>query len=77
MEVNTRAVYACSRIGVGYVPLKKLCGYMNMPPPMAKTGYDYICNKIKDTCKKQLLRKACPMQRKLSVLGKKLLSGYQ
>ena len=51
MEVNTRAVYACRGIGIGYTPLTKLCGYMNMPPPMAKTGYNYLSNVLKDACK--------------------------
>ena len=32
MEVNIRIVYGCRAIGVGYEPLKKLCGYLNVCP---------------------------------------------
>ena len=47
MEINVRAVYAFRSIGVGYMPLTKLCGLLNMPAPMTKTGYEGLSNSIK------------------------------
>ena len=40
MEVNVRSIYAM-RCGVGHQGLQKLCGIMNMPPPVA-----YISSKV-------------------------------
>ena len=34
MEVKVRAVYDFRSTVVGYIPLTKLCGFLNMPPPM-------------------------------------------
>ena len=34
MEINVRAVYGFQSIGVDHIPLTKLCGFLNMPPPM-------------------------------------------
>lgn len=47
MEVNVRAVYGFRSIGIGHALIKKLCGYLNMPPPMQKSAYDDISNRIK------------------------------
>jgi len=46
MEVNIRAIYGF-RIGIGFSLLSKLCGFLNMPPPMAKDSYDHTSNRIK------------------------------
>lgn len=47
MEVNIRAVYGFRCIGVGYSLISKLCGFLNMPQPMAKESYDHLANRIK------------------------------
>jgi len=51
MEVNARAVYGFRSIGIGYALLTKLCGFLNMPPPMTKAGYDKMANRIKGASK--------------------------
>ena len=47
MEINIRAVYGFRRIGIGHSLLTKLCGFLNMPTPMAKESYDHTSNRIK------------------------------
>ena len=42
MEINVRAVYSFQSIGVGHTSLTKLCGFLNMAPPMTKNAYDLI-----------------------------------
>lgn len=51
MEINTRAVYGFRSIGVGHASLTKLCGKLNMPPPMSQSSYNYTANLIKSACK--------------------------
>ena len=51
MAVNIRMVYGCRAIEVGYQPMKKLCCYLNMPPPMSSSNYDKISNSLKDAAK--------------------------
>ena len=50
MEVNARAVYGFRNIGIGFALITKLCGSLNMPPPMTKSIYDDMSNKIKRYC---------------------------
>ena len=40
MEMHVRDVYGFRSIGVGHTPLTKLCGFLNMPPPMTKNAFD-------------------------------------
>ena len=51
MEINVRTIYSFRNIGIGHVLILKLCGYLNMPPPMAKDSYDHTANRIKVACK--------------------------
>ena len=37
MEINNRAVYGTRSIGISFLLLPKLCGFLNMPPPMTQT----------------------------------------
>ena len=46
MEVNLRSVYATRRCGVGYKGLQKLCGVMNLPPPVTSKNYDNLSTKL-------------------------------
>ena len=47
MEVNIRVIYGFRNIGIGFSLLSKVCGFLNMPQPMAKDSYDHISNRIK------------------------------
>ena len=47
MEINVRAVYDFRSIGVGHTPLTKLCGILNMPPPMTQNAYNGLSYSIK------------------------------
>ena len=38
MEINVRAVHGFRSIEVGHTTLIKLCGFLNMPPPMTKNA---------------------------------------
>ena len=51
MDVNLRAVYGMRAIGVGYIPLKKLYCYLNMPEPISSDNYDNISKTVKDLTK--------------------------
>ena len=51
MEINIRAVYGFRHIGIGFSLLSKLCGILNMPPPMAKSSYENMSNIVKSACK--------------------------
>ena len=44
--INVRAVNSFRSIGVSYTPLTKLCGFLNMPPPMTKNAYDDLSYSI-------------------------------
>ena len=39
-EIKIRAICGFQSIGVRHTPLTKLCGFLNMPPPMTKSTYD-------------------------------------
>ena len=58
MEMNVRDVYGFRIIGVGHTPLTKLCGFLNMPPPMTKNAYDglsyWITAAFKQVAKKSM-----------------------
>jgi hypothetical protein len=41
-EINARSVVAMREIGKGHSVLEKLCGYLNMPPPMNVTVFNDI-----------------------------------
>ena len=47
VEINVRAIYGYRRIRIGHTPLTKLCGFLNMPPPMTKNAYDDLSYSIK------------------------------
>jgi len=70
MEVNIRAVYACRSIGVGHTGLIKLCGYMNMPPPMTSDNYACLSNSIKTSSK-------LVAEKTMIEAGKQLLNGKE
>ena len=55
-EINIRAVYGFLSIGVGHIPLTKLCGFLNMPPPLTKNVYDGLSYSIK-VASKQIAEK--------------------
>ena len=44
MEINARGVYGTRSIGIGFWLLSKLCGFLNMPPPMTQTSYNNMSN---------------------------------
>ena len=44
--VNVRSVYAMRRCGVGHSGLEKVCGIMNLAPPVASKSYAALSNKI-------------------------------
>ena len=44
--INMRCVYTMARCGVGHTGLEKLCGFMNMPPPMVRKLFDKLSNNI-------------------------------
>ena len=44
-------VYGCRTVGAGYQALRKLCGHLNMPPPMTQDSYDNISNVIKEAAR--------------------------
>ena len=52
MEVNLRSVYATRRCGVGHKGLQKLCGVMNLPPPVTRKNYDNLSNKLGEVVEK-------------------------
>ena len=39
-EIKVRAICGFQSIGVAHTLLTKLCGSLNMPPPMIKNTYD-------------------------------------
>ena len=45
-DINIRAVYATRHCGVGLSGLTKLCGLLNMPPPITQHSYDNINKKL-------------------------------
>ena len=47
MEITVRAVNVLRSIGVRHTPLTKLCGFLNMPPPMTKNAFDDLSYLIK------------------------------
>ena len=47
MKINVKSVYGVRSIGVGHAPLFKLCGFLNMPLPTTKNGYDDLSYSIK------------------------------
>ena len=58
MEMHVRDVYGFRSIGVGHTPLTKLCGFLNMPPPMTKNAYGglsyWITAAFKQVAKKSM-----------------------
>lgn len=46
LEINQRAVYASRALGIGHAGLEKMCGFLNMPPPMTMSNYDKISDKF-------------------------------
>ena len=48
---KTRAVYAMRTVDCGHNVLEKLCGYLNMPKPMAEKNYNKLSNKITKSTK--------------------------
>ena len=69
MEINARAVCGTQRIGIGFLLLSKLCGFLNMPPSVTQTSYNNMSNIIKAASKsvaEKSMSDACsslPMQR--------------
>ena len=57
MEINVRAAYSFQSIGVGHTSLTKLCGFLNMAPPMTKNAYDALSYSIK-VASKQVTEKS-------------------
>ena len=51
LEINARAVYGIRSIGIGFSLLSKLCGFLNMPPPMTQTSCNNMSNIIKAASK--------------------------
>ena len=51
MEINVRAVYGSLSIAVIHNSLIKLCGFLNMPPPISKNAYDGLSYSIKVSSK--------------------------
>ena len=51
MEVNLRMVYGCRAVGVGHASMTKLCGHLNMPPPMSSENYDNLSQSLKVVAK--------------------------
>ena len=51
LEINARAVYGTRSIGIGFSLLSKLCGFLNMPPPMTQTSCNNMSNIIKAASK--------------------------
>ena len=39
-DINVRSVLAMTEIGQGYSTLEKLCGYLNLPPPMQVNAFN-------------------------------------
>ena len=52
MEANLRSVYATRRCGVGHKGFQKLCGVMNLPPPVTRKNYDNLSNKLGEVVEK-------------------------
>ena len=50
-DVNIRMVYRMIAIGRGYSPLKRLCGYLDLPEPMTVNNYDKLSKSIKAVTK--------------------------
>ena len=57
MESNVGAAYGFQSIGVGYTPLTKLCGFLNMPPAMTKNVYNGLSYSI-EIASKQVAEKS-------------------
>ena len=51
LEINARTVYGIRSIGIGFSLLSKLCGFLNMPPPMTQTSCNNMSNIIKAASK--------------------------
>ena len=47
-DVNMRIVYAMRSCGLGYNAHERLCGLMNVPPPVTPKNHHALANKLKD-----------------------------
>ena len=47
MNIKVRAVYGFRSIGAGHTLLTTLCGFLKMPPQMARNAYDDLFYSIK------------------------------
>ena len=45
-DANIRAIVAFREIGKGYAGLEKVCGYVNLPPPMSITTFNDFYNQV-------------------------------
>ena len=57
METNVRTVYGFRSIGVGHTPFTKLCGFLDMAPPITKNACDDLSYSIK-VASKQVTEKS-------------------
>ena len=46
-----RIVYAMRSCGLGYNPLERFCGLMNVPPPVTPKNHHALANKLKDAAR--------------------------
>ena len=51
-EINRRLIFAMRMIGVGLSGVRKFCGLMDLPAPVAQTTYDKIVHHIYDASKR-------------------------
>lgn len=47
-EINCRSIIAMREIGKGHSALSTFCGFMNLPPPMNKTSFNDLQEKLHD-----------------------------
>ena len=57
-DVNIRAMVAFREIGKGYEGMSNFATFMNLPPPLSKTGYNKINNKL-NSVYKEVAEKSC------------------
>ncbi|MBY0580841.1 MAG: hypothetical protein K2P53_04080 [Rickettsiales bacterium] len=50
-DINLRSVIAMREIGKGHSALEKLCGFLNLPPPLQKATFNDVQNKISQSYK--------------------------
>ena len=66
-EINYRAVYALQNVGSGYSGLEKVCGFLNIPKPMAQVNFDAISNVLgesaKETAERSMISAADELQK--------------